>query len=311
LFAPADIPGMIEPVEQSLLTDLAAAADGAIVEFGCFFGRSTACLVNGAARRADGPRPAVTAYDSFACDDGRGFGRFVRGAARTAGLEDLLRRERGRIDFAPVYRHFVGAAERAGLLATVMGELREATWAGGPIGLMHVDAPKFYAEFRYLLFRFFPHLSAGGAVVFQDYFYQWSSGLIAAAQMLAEAGILRFERSAASSALARVLRTPSAEEVLELDLAIGAADVPAVIDRAIAAAPSMALDRPGVFGPRLYLAKLQHQWDAGDFRAAKQTLVDMIQAAGGRFEAPVFADFQELMSYGFSLRQIYELDRNP
>jgi hypothetical protein len=309
LFKPADIPGMIEPVEQALLTGLAQDCEGAIVEFGCFFGRSTACLVNGAARRADGPRPAVTAYDSFACDDGPGFATHVRSFAQRAGVAGLVLRRDGRVDFAPVYRHYLGPAEAAGLLRTVVGELRDAVWDDGPIGLMHVDAPKFYAEFRDLLFGFFPHLSAGGAVVFQDYFYHWSATLVAAAQLLAEAGILRFERSAASSAVARVLRTPQPADVEALDRAMAAADVPAILDRAIAAAPAMALDRPAQFVPRLHLAKLQHLWERGRYPAAKDALVAMIRAAGGRFEAPVFADFQELMSYGFSLRRLYELDR--
>ena len=96
MFNAAAIPGMIEPIEQQALTQLAgeaaAGGQGTIVEFGCFFGRSTACLVNGAAPHWAGPAPLVHAYDSFGCADGHGFAPYVRSFARQAGLEHLLMR---------------------------------------------------------------------------------------------------------------------------------------------------------------------------------------------------------------------------
>src|SRR5438477_481762 len=72
MYEPHLIPGMIEPVEQQMLTDLAAdpfiPEHGAIVEFGTFFGRSTTCLIKGASRWWSPERPpAVYAFDSFTC----------------------------------------------------------------------------------------------------------------------------------------------------------------------------------------------------------------------------------------------------
>jgi hypothetical protein len=312
VFDPASIPGMIEPGEQQMLTDLAGqvAGAGVIVEFGCFFGRSTACLVNGAARwwTPDGGGPAVLAFDSFACADDAGFAPLLWMFAAKAGVEPLVRRAAGRLDFHPVYRHFTGAAETAGLLRTTATELCDAAYGGGPIGLMHIDAPKFYEEFRDVLLRFFPSLAPGGAVVFQDYFYHWSATLVAAAQLLAEAGILRFERSAATSALARVLRTPDAAELEALDAAMAKAPVAELLDRAREAARVMAVDRPEQFLPRLALAKVQYLWEQGDYPAAQQAFAQMIAEAGGRMPAQVFADFQELMHHGFNLRTLYERD---
>jgi hypothetical protein len=314
VFNAAAIPGMIEPGEQQMLTQLAseacAGAKGAIVEFGCFFGRSTACLVNGAAAHwaGAGSAPLVHAYDSFGCADADGFAPQVRGFARQQGLEHLLVREGGRLDFYPVYRHHLAAAEDSGLLRTTRTELRDARYEGGPIGLMHLDAPKFYSELKPILTRFFPHLTPGAAVVFQDHLYHWSATMIAAVQLLVEAGFLRLEGSRATALISRVERTPRAEDLLELDLAVAATSVAVLIDRNIAALGALPLDRPDIFLPRVHLAKVQWLWDQGEFAAAHGAFAAMMQAAGGKLTRSVFADFQELMRYGFTLRKLYELD---
>ena len=314
---PAHIPGMIETGEQQQLAALArepfVADHGLIVEFGCFFGRSTACLVNGAAEWWTPERggPAILAYDSFACVEGGGFARIVSNFARSGGIQGLLQRSRGRLNFHPVYQHYMSPAEASGLLSTTVAELRDTTFAGGPIALMHIDAPKFYEELKYVLFRFFPSLVPGAAVVFQDYFYHWSAELIAAAQVLVEGGFLRFERSMASSATARVLRAPSAAELLELDMLMSAASVPALLDRSLETVQQMDRDRTVEFVPRIYLAKIQHLWEQGDFMGAKQTFLRLLKACDGRLPKAAFEDFQELMGYGFSLRKVYELDHTP
>jgi len=309
---PEQIPGMIEPVEQRMLTELAAsglvAQSGAIVEFGSFLGRSTACLIKGA-RTWWTPQAGsvVVAYDSFGCADGPGFAPHVLAAAERGGVAHLVRRANGRVDFAPVFRHFVGEAEGEGMLRVHAAELRDSRHDGRPIALLHLDSPKYYEEFKVVLFRFFPALVPGAKVVFQDYFYHWSASLVAAIQLLLEGGYLRFESSAASSLLATVLRTPTADELLELDLAYGATPTATLLDRSLASVKGLALDRPAQFVPRLALAKLQHLWERGDTTAAQRALGSLVKEQGG-LNVHVFNDLQELMSFGFSLRKLYDLD---
>lgn len=314
MFNVAAIPGMIEPGEQQMLTELAAEAaaggKGAIVEFGCFFGRSTACLVNGAAPHWAGSEagPLVHAYDSFGCADGDGFAPHVLGFARQRGLEHLVVREGDRLDFQPVYGHHVGAAETAGILRTTRTELRDVRHAGGPIALMHVDAPKFYSELKPILARFFPSLTPGAAVVFQDHLYHWSATMIAAVQLLIEAGLLRVEGSRATALLTRVQRTPTAEALLELDLAMATTSTAVLIDRNVETLATAPLDRREQFEPRLRLAKVQWLWEQGEFAAAHAAFVALMEAAGGKLTKSVFIDFQELMRFGFTLRKLHELD---
>ena len=300
---PSKIPGMIEPVEQAMLTELAASvpADELIVEFGTFFGRSTACLVNGAMNNG----AKVQAFDSFGCAASGEFANFVRGFAQQGGVLPLVGVADGRVDFLPVYRHFVGAAETAGVLTTHRAELREVMFGGGRIGLIHLDAPKFYDELKPVLARFFPSLVPGGVVVFQDYFYHWSATLIAGAQVLFEAGFLKPERSAASSLVARVVRTPTAQDLIELDLTMAATPCEALIDRAIRAAAGLQMDRPEAFAPRLALAKMQHLWTQGRYGEAEMTFRLVVENGLRR---DVFNDYLDLMRHGLNLRRGYDLD---
>jgi hypothetical protein len=310
---PAKIPGMIEPCEQTMLTELASsefvANNGSIVEFGCFFGRSTGCLVNGAQGWWDSKKgPAVYAFDSFSCADGDGFAPHVWGFANRAGVGHLVRRDDRRVDFYPVYQHYVGEAERSGLLSTSVVELRDATFSGDRISLMHLDAPKHYPELKYIMVRFFPALVAGGSMIFQDFFYHWSATVIAAVQLMVEAGWLRLERSAASALVTTVLRTPTAQDLLDLDLAMATASIADTIDRSLQTLKSVQIDRPEQFVPRVHLAKVQYLWEAGDTAAAQMAFQQMINQTGGGLSRSVFSDFSELMRYGFSIRKLYELD---
>jgi hypothetical protein len=305
---------MIEPVEQQLLSGLAAdpfvAENGVIVEFGSFFGRSTSCLVNGALSWWSPERgPVLYTYDSFACSAATGgFAKHVIAFAQQGGVRHVVRIEGDRVDFRPVYDHFVGPAETAGVLKTTTSELRNAQRPPAPIALMHIDAPKFYAELRYILVRFFPALAPDARIVFQDFFYPWSASMIAGAQILADRGIVRFERSAASALLSRVLRVPSLAEIAEIDLAMLDASVPGLIDRSIAAMQEVALDRPEQFLPRLHLAKMQYLWEQQKFKEAEATMLQMLAANGNSLTPAVFKDFRELLRYGFSIRRLYEID---
>jgi hypothetical protein len=313
MFEPAQIPGMIEPIEQQTLVGLAAdpfvADNGAIVEFGTFFGRSTTCLIKGALNWWSPERPpAVYAFDSFSCIGGHGFAAEVMMWAEKFGVTRLLEVESDHINFRGVYDHFVGEAEAQGVLQTTTSELRNSQWPGDRIALMHLDSPKFYEELKFVLTRFFPALVPGAHVVFQDYFYHWSAGLIAGTQLLIEWGFLAMERSAASALVTKVLRAPSLAEVRDLDRAMGDASIPALIDRGIAAAKAIPIDRPEQFIPRLHFARMQHLWTLGDFARAEESFLKMLSDGGNTMNTGMFLDFRDLLRHGFDVRKAYELD---
>lgn len=165
-FVPGQIPGMIEKVEQDLLLDLAAFADlkpGDIVcEFGSYLGRSTRCLAEGLQRNsrlesASNGSVVLHAFDVFACAEGGAFAEHLLQDTRRASVEGLLKVHAGRIDFSGVFDHFMRDVPAA-LLSRHQTAIASAKHPGGTIALMHVDAPKWYSEYRQLLSEFGSHL---------------------------------------------------------------------------------------------------------------------------------------------------------
>jgi hypothetical protein len=313
-YAGRDIPGMIEPIEQKTLEELAASLqfdenDNAY-EFGAFLGRSTACIAAGLSSNKSFPRRArFFTYDSFECDINGGFYPYVISACKQHGLTELLRQNGDRLDFSEVFTKHLEYYLDANLVRPVKAELDQSLPFAGSIGLMHIDSPKFYQEFKVILYRFFPLLRPGSYIVFQDFFYHWSATLIAACGILMRLGVLRPEMSAASSLICRCERQPSFIEICEIDLAMqNSADIPGLIDLARESASGINFDRKETFEPRLLLAKAQWLFENGNPKEASDELKRVVSMTN-KVNSPLMTDFFELMRNGFSVRTLYELDR--
>jgi hypothetical protein len=137
--------------------------------------------------------------------------------ARPANALHLVERDgRGRVSFLKVFEHFVTRHLQSKSIVPHVSELSlSKPESARSVAFMHIDSPKFYEEFRFILFRFFPLLRPGSVVVFQDFLYPWSAGLIAAVEGLRQSGFISYERTAASSLATRVLKRPTLEEVIE------------------------------------------------------------------------------------------------
>lgn len=314
--SPASIPGMIEPVEQDLLTDLAenlVLGPGDVVcEIGSYLGRSARCLAEGllANRTLNLPQrasAALHAYDVFACEADGPLARHLMRDVERAGLTGLLLREGGRIDFSGVFDHHMRGLPD-GLLDRHQSTLANATHRGGAIALMHIDAPKWYPEFRQLLKAFGPHLKAESYLVLQDCFYHWSAELIAALQVCMDLGLVEPLETAATSLLmrARAPVTPAALAAINGEMA--AARVPELIGRAITRFAEFEVDRPEIFLSRLYLAAAQHCIERGDAEGGGAWVARMRQRMGATLPAQIVADMAELDYYQHSLRRLYEGD---
>ncbi len=317
MFDPAviqSIPGMIEPVEQRTLYGLASqlslSPNDQMVEFGSFFGRSTACMAQGLADNpARHPSNKLHAFDSFSCANDGGFAVHVNAFAMDNGVSDLLRHSPGRLDFSPVFDHYLSAHIGTGIVCPVRAELRDSQPGDiRQIALMHIDSPKFYAELRVLLDRFFPRLRDGAVVIFQDFFYHWSATLIAAVEAMRQLNVLEYRLSAASSLVTQMSRVPDPSLLVEIDRQLSDTDrVCQLIRQAVSACDSIQLDRPQIFIPRLWLAAYQYLWENG--RNAEATdLIGQFLAGGGKLLQPVLDDYLEMMRAGFSMRELYERD---
>lgn len=307
---------MIEPVEQALLADLAEfmdLADGDIVcEFGCYLGRSARCIADGLVKnRKIGPSkrsaPVFHAFDVFACSRSGALARYVLVDAQNAGLAALLHADEERIDFSRVFDHHMGGLP-PGLLRRHQTELASARHPGGPIAMMHIDAPKWYVEYRQLLREFGPHLKAGAHLVFQDYFYHWSAELIAAVQLFIENGLFEPLETAATSLLVRTAGPVDADALAWLDGQLAVADVGDLIGRAIEHWSAFEVDRREVFASRLFLAGMQHSFEAGNFDRSSKWLMQLQRSVQGRVQPQTVVDLADLAQYGFSIRKLYEQD---
>lgn len=313
---PAQIPGMIESVEQELLTDLAENLDlssgDVVCEFGCYFGRSARCIADGLARNrrldlAQRSLPTLHAYDVFSCSKHGALARYVLRDAERAGISGLLLLDDARVDFSRVFDHHMGGLPQ-GLVQRHQTDLAAALHVGGRISMMHIDAPKWYAEYRQLLREFGPHLKVGAHLVFQDYFYHWSAELIAAVQLFIDSGLFEPLETAATSLLVRVAGPVDADGLAWLDAELGASDVGQLIKRAIKHFSAFEVDRPEVFVSRLFLAGMQHSFEAGDHPRSSQWLLQLQAGLKGPLSPTLTADIADLARYGFSIRRLYELD---
>ena len=83
--------------------------------------------------------------------------------------------------------------------------------------------------------------------------------------------------------------------------------VPNVIDEAISALANKTLDRPEIFVPRLYLAKMQWLYELGQYDKATDEIVKFMND-GNKINAELLNNFLEVMRSGFSMGEIYGLD---
>lgn len=308
------VPGMTEPVEQVLLERLARETEftsgDMAVEFGPFFGRSTASICAGLdVNQHFDSSCDFYSYDSFCCDVKGGFYPHVIKHATRYQVQNLIALSGDTVNFFPVFEHFLREDMQSGLLTVVKAELKDSYAGDRPIRLMHVDSPKRYTEFRYVFFRFFPHLEKGSVVVFQDFFYHWSASLIAVCAVMAERGYLRFTESAASSLVCVVEKNFEYDAILEIDILLSqSAKIPSFIDDAIGIVTNLTLDRPEIFVPRLVLAKIQWLYEQGERDRAVDEILMFINR-GGRINSQLVGNFLELMRSEFSMSE-YDLDHS-
>jgi hypothetical protein len=314
-YIPKDIPGMIEPVEQEMLQDLASKlnlrSNDCIVEFGTFFGRSTACISLGLIFNPTFKGQCrFYAYDSFECELDGGFYQHVNNFAKNARIENLLEFDKNRVNFYKIFEYYNNQNIESGNVIPVQSELSESYPKDGNIKLIHIDSPKFYNDFKYIFYRFFPKLQIGSYVVFQDFFYHWSASLIAICGLMIKEGFLTVEKTAASSLCCKVEREFNLNDLNEIDLAMDTDEkILNLIEYCKVYIGSIEIDRKEIFLPRLTLAKIQYLYEKDMQKKAAEEIIKYFKN-GNKVNINILNDFLELIGNGFSIRRQYEKDHN-
>jgi hypothetical protein len=316
---------MIEPIESSVLysyaRNLTFQEGDAVVEFGTFFGRSTNAISQGLKQNLSfSINGKFYAYDSFACSKSGSFAPHVEAFAEKGGVDHLIQYcENGTIDFLPIFSHYLKDYVDASIVNPVRAELVESKPYSNSIVLMHIDSPKYYEEFKIILFDFVPKMNKGGIIIFQDFFFHWSATLIAVIGILLDKKYIEITQTAASSLVCKVIKSVEFNNAVEIDALMkeNASKLEAFIDKAIEHArrlPRDRFDRPNQFFQRLGLARAQYMHENGNIDGAKLIFLQLIEFCeahkGTMVEQQLIADILDLRKFNHSVRELYELDHN-
>jgi hypothetical protein len=309
-----EIPGMVEPVEQQMLTELAQNIkfedNDQIIEFGSFFGKSTYSLASGLKKnKSKLSSNKIIAYDSFMCRKDGSFYPHVLQFAKLGKVDNLIKFNKNDIIFEDIFKYFLNDEINNKLVKIQKAELEDSyPIENANIALLHVDSPKFYNELKPILFRFFPKLKNNSIIIFQDYFFHWSATLIAAIQLLKKLNIILFEYSKASSLCTKVIKIPTSDDLLFIDDEMkNDKNILNLLDESINCINDYPIDRPNLFVHRLYLAKIQFLWENGDFERSTHILSSIFKN-NKTLSQNFIDDYFKLMEKGFSLRSLYIKD---
>jgi len=314
-FLPKDIPGMIEPIEQEMLQELASKLNlnknDSIVEFGTFFGRSTASISLGLLSNPSlNSENKFYAFDSYECDLNGSFYQYVNNFAKNARVENLLIVNNNKVDFYKIFEFYNKQNIELGVLHPVKAEISKSFPKAANIKLIHIDSPKFYSDFKYIFYRFFPKLQIGSYVIFQDFFYHWSATLIAACGLMIKEGFLTIEKTAASSLCCKVEKDFDFNSMNEIDLAMDTTEkILILVEFCIKYMELIEMDRKEIFLPRLTLAKIQYLYENNMQKNAATEVVKFFKN-GNKLNNSILSDFLDLFQKGFSIRKLYEQDHN-
>jgi hypothetical protein len=178
-------------------------------------------------------------------------------------------------------------------ISDIIGNLDSST-----LGFLHLDAPKTWFDLKPLFFHYLTKIRQGGLIVFQDYFYHWSSSYIAAVFWLIYYGYISPFRSAASSLYCRVEKPFDINDLLTLDFCLTDSVKTGVLIKQAVEFQYPEMDRPEIFTDRLLLAFVEHLMNNGGSGYAFELLHKRFSSGG--ITLAFIRDFLEQARYRFS-----------
>lgn len=180
------IPGMVSYVERENLyrRSKLLTGKGHALEFGAYFGASTASILQGLRERNFPMKLHV--FDVFRTRNAW-FADLTRQLAK--GQEHHLVMQDGWLDFFEVFRAHVDDP----MVVVHRDFVSELKWTGEPVEFLHLDLPKDWKQAKYIADQVFTCLVSGAHVIFQDFSYQWAAELIAMVGQMHKSGLLRLE----------------------------------------------------------------------------------------------------------------------
>ena len=187
---------------------------GVVIEFGAFFGASTAAIQAGIQKKNSASGLAeFYVVDSFLSRTSSCFTDHVRMHAKHQGAESLLKEENGFVDFYDCFLENVGKPENMHIVRHLLSDF---TFVDKPISFMHLDLPKEWSQLEIIITACFPYLGEDSMVLFQDFGYQWSAELIAAIGLMLKNGNISVINLVDATLSVKVERKFSEQDIGEL-----------------------------------------------------------------------------------------------
>lgn len=289
------IPGMVSYVERENLyrRSKSLTGKGHALEFGAYFGASTASILQGL-RECDFPMK-LHVFDVFRTRNAW-FADLTRQLAK--GLEHHLVMQDGWLDFYGVFRAHVDDS----MVVVHRDFVSELNWTDEPVEFLHLDLPKDWKQAKYIADQVFTCLVPGAHVIFQDFSYQWAAELIAMVGQMHKSGLLRLESLDETTLSAVLLRKI---EISDLN-ALGAemsdqSKIISNLDDAIkAASPMMRRDDQIITSVARSIFVYQH-----DPEEALRNLSDVFGDIAV-LSPRVKAAFKEAMRFGMNMPKSWE-----
>lgn len=186
------VPGMMGYDERMNLYKICRnelSGKGVAVEFGSFFGASSAAIQYGLKGNRRGSFNAeFHVVDCFRSSLSSEFSELARELARRGHIEHLLIEEDGWLDFYKVFLSHVNETDPSLIVHRCF--LSDFIWERKPVEFLHLDMPKDWTLASSIATKIFPDLVVGAKVLFQDFGYQWSAELIAMIGNMIDIGLI-------------------------------------------------------------------------------------------------------------------------
>ena len=207
---------MIESAEIKQLSDYSAKPfqNQSIIEFGCFMGKSTLAM----AKSLQNNNTPLCIVDGFRTEVKSSFSKHVNSACSFYSLKPEIIKHCGKefIDFKKSfetvmksiggkYLNFNSFYYREDYVAGLIHDFHLAQNVSS-IGLLHIDLAKNWQQLSSIISSCSPYIIKGTNIIFQDFYYHWSSSIIQGIALLEWQGYIEFKSTAASSMACEVLK---------------------------------------------------------------------------------------------------------
>lgn len=258
------VPGMMGYDERMNLYETCRSelsGKGVAVEFGSFFGASSAAIQQGLrGNRLDSCNTEFHVVDCFRSSLTSEFSQLALEFSRLGQVDHLLTEEDGWLNFYKAFLSHVDATDPKLIIHQCF--LSDFVWESKPVEFLHLDMPKDWTLASSIATKIFPDLVTGAKVLFQDFGYQWSAELIAMIGNMINMGLIHPYRLTDTTLSVDVVQPISKNAVAKLEQKMSSpADVILGIESARSACRFLSSNS---IDATLSMAKAQYQYSQGD-----------------------------------------------